>query len=52
MTVEEYREKHPNCRYCKYSFDVALFSYYCNAKEKYIVLNEAKKCEIYKAKGA
>lgn len=50
MTVKEYREKMPNCKYCKYSFDVALGVYYCNAKEKYIVFNKAKKCEVYQAK--
>ncbi len=51
MTVKEYREKHPNCRYCKYSFDCAMGIYYCEAKEKQIFFNKAKKCEVYQARG-
>lgn len=50
MTVYEYREKNPNCRYCKYGKEVDL-AYYCEAKQKFVFLNKAKKCEVYQARG-
>jgi hypothetical protein len=50
MTVKEYREKEPNCRYCKYSCYLELGFYMCNAKEKFLLSNKAKKCEVYQAK--
>ena len=50
MTVKEYREQKPNCRYCGYSIDIALGVYYCRAKERYIACNKAKKCKVYKAR--
>ena len=33
MTVKEYREKHPNCKYCHYGINWDEYAY-CNAKEK------------------
>ena len=51
MKVLEYREKHPNCKYCKYCFDIELGFYYCKAKEKYLFFNKAKNCEVYQARG-
>ena len=50
MTVYEYREKNPNCRYCKYGKEVDL-AYYCEAKQKFVFFNKAKKCEVYQARG-
>ena len=48
MTVKEYREKYPHCRFCKYgnrnSYDPGV---YCRAKKKGIILNRARFCPIF-----
>lgn len=46
MTVKEYRENHPRCRYCKHFYH--LFSF-CYAKKKDIYINKAKRCPLYEA---
>lgn len=45
MTVKEYREKHPKCKYCNHCNKQNLK--YCYAKEKRVHFNEAKKCPMY-----
>ena len=46
MTVNEYRKKKPNCKYCKHHIDFD----YCQAKEKCLFFNKAKKCKLYQVK--
>lgn len=47
--VVEYREKNPNCKYCKYYIEIS----YCNAKQECIWFSrwKAKKCKLFKAAG-
>lgn len=47
MTIKEYREKHPNCAYCRYWNDFIYFGHYCEVKKKFALHREAKKCELY-----
>ena len=49
MTVKEYREKNPHCKYCRY-VGRGCSSLYCTAIKKKIVFNKAKKRPIYEAK--
>lgn len=49
MTVKEYRENHPHCKFCKHANE-GLYTLYCYAKEKGIVFNKAKKCTLYEIK--
>ena len=48
MTISEYREKHPKCKYCKYGVDVMIGRCYCYAKRKRCFLNKARKCKVYR----
>ena len=44
MTIKEYREKHPNCQYCKHRvppFDI------CLATDKIMGKSTAKRCPCY-----
>lgn len=45
MTVKEYREKHPNCKYCKNRMSGE--DYECSATGKRITKRTAKKCPCY-----
>lgn len=51
MTVKEYREKNPDCKYCEYGLNCENCAY-CYAKEKTILFckSTAKKCKVYRAK--
>ena len=44
MTVKEYREKNPNCRYCLHG---TRGSDYCSATEKRKSKRTAKRCPCY-----
>ena len=46
MTVTEYREKHPDCKYCKHR---GYSNYICIATGKKISNRTAKKCPCYAA---
>lgn len=47
MTVKEYREKHPNCRYCKNWMYGDSYGYECSATRKRMTRRTAKKCPCY-----
>ena len=49
MTVKEYREKHPNCKYCKYWLCGDSYGYECSATKKLMFKRTAKKCPCYVA---
>lgn len=52
MTVKEYRLKHPHCKFCKYcSVNTWTQDWYCSAKEKLIIINQARWCPIFNLKG-
>lgn len=48
MTVKEYREKHPNCKFCKYGqvrgYD---FGTYCSVRKKASILPRAIFCPLF-----
>ena len=46
MTVTEYREKNPDCKYCKHR--IPPFSI-CQATNKKMSKRQAKKCPCYEA---
>ena len=52
MEVTEYRKNNPNCKYCQhnggYCGNSDLFPF-CEARKKYIIKNQAKKCPVYNA---
>ena len=51
MTANEYRIKNPNCAYCDYNnSNLTMFKFYCRAKEKHFICNQAKRCPIYSPK--
>lgn len=47
MTVEEYRHKHPHCKFCKHKTEQLVCGGYCRAKEKSYFFNKAKECSLY-----
>ena len=47
MTVKEYREKHPNCKYCKNWMCMDSYGYECSATRKRMTKRTAKKCPCY-----
>lgn len=46
MTIKEYREKHPNCKYCLNRADAPFKR--CNATNKVMSKRTAKKCPCYR----
>lgn len=50
MTVLEYRTAKPNCKYCDCRRNGNFFAHRCEAKNKELIFNEAKKCPIYRPK--
>lgn len=49
MTVNEYRQKHPNCKYCIHNCYYG-FSDRCVATNKIVLRWTAKWCPCYKAR--
>lgn len=49
MTVKEYREKHPNCEYCKNWMWGDEYGYKCSATKQVMRKRTAKKCPCYVA---
>lgn len=47
MTVKKYRERHPNCKYCKYWMLGDSYGYECSATKKIMRKRTAKKCPCY-----
>ena len=51
MTVTEYRQRHPRCRYCKHApIDIEFGIMFCEAKQKNVLFN-ALWCKLYEPKG-
>lgn len=49
MTVKEYREKHPNCKYCNHSVHTKALR--CPATRRIKLKMTAKKCPCYMPAG-
>ena len=47
MTVKEYREKYPNCKYCKNWMCMDGYGDECSATRKRMTKRTAKKCPCY-----
>ena len=47
MTVKEYREKYPNCKYCNHWMLGDEYGYACSATMKRMTKGTAKKCPCY-----